>query len=87
MANEEKILDTLDKIQMELTLLRHDVDVLKERKIVEDRKNETPEERKARQIAALNAFINSTTDEEEPEKTAEFFRIMEAEEARKARIS
>lgn len=87
MSNEEKILSTLEKIQMELSLLRHDVDVLKDRKLAEERKNETPEERKARQIAAFHAFINSTTDKEEPEKTAEFFRIMAAEEARKARIS
>ena len=87
MSNEEKILSTLEKIQMELALLRHDVDILKDRKIEEERKNETPEERKSRQLAALNAFINSTTEDEEPEKTAEFFRIMAAEDARKGRLA
>lgn len=48
---------------------------------------ETPEEKKLRQMAAFNNFVNSTTDAEEPEATAEFFRIMDAEEARKAAFS
>lgn len=72
MTNEEKIISMLGKIQT-------DVDALKKNFSVE-----TPEEKKSRQMQAFRNFVNSTTDAEEPDATAEFFRIMDAEEARKA---
>lgn len=87
MSNEEKILSKLNEIQTELEVLKYDVSILKSRNLANELKNETPEERKKRQMAAFHNFVNSTTDDEEPEKTAEFFRIMEAEKVRKARIS
>ena len=74
MTNEEKILEMLTKMQ-------GDIDALKKKLNVQD---ETPEEKKLRQLAAFRNFVNSKTDEEEPEATAEFFRIMDTEEARKA---
>jgi len=76
MTNEEKILSMLTKMQS-------DIDALKKKLNVH---NETPEEKKLRQLEAFRNFVNSTTDEEEPEATAEFFRIMDAEEARKAAV-
>ena len=44
------------------------------------------QEKKLRQLEAFRNFVNSKTDSEEPEATAEFFRIMDAEEARKAAV-
>ena len=73
MTNEEKILEMLTKMQ-------GDIDALKKKLNVQD---ETPEEKKLRQLAAFRNFVNSKTDEEEPEATAEFFRIMDAEERKK----
>ncbi len=75
MTNEEKILSMLGKMQADIDTLISKVDF----------QNETlRQEKKLRQMAAFNNFVNSKTDEEEPEATAEFFRIMDAEEARKA---
>lgn len=76
MTNEEKILAMLTKMQS-------DIDVLKKKLNVQD---ETPEEKKLRQIEAFRNFVNSKTDDEEPEATAKFFRIMDAEESRKAAV-
>ena len=76
MTNEEKILSMLTKMQA-------DIDTLKKKLNIHD---ETPEEKKSRQLEAFRNFINSQTDAEEPEATAEFFRIIDAEEARKAAV-
>ena len=74
MTNEEKILQMLTQMQADVKALKEKLNV----------RSETPEEKKLRQIAAFRNFVNSTTDAEEPEATAEFFKIMDAEEARKA---
>lgn len=76
MTNEEKILSMLEKMQA-------DIDTLKKKLNVQD---ETPEEKKFRQLEAFKNFVNSKTDSEEPEATAEFFRIMDAEESRKTAV-
>lgn len=73
MTNEEKILSMLTKMQA-------DIDTLKKKLNVYD---ETPEEKKSRQMAAFKTFVNSTTDDEEPEATVEFFKIMDEEERKK----
>lgn len=78
MTNEEKIISMLGKMQA-------DIEELKARANFQI-DNETPEEKKLRQISAFRNFLNSKTDEEEPEATAEFFKIMDTEEARKAAI-
>lgn len=75
MTNEEKILEMLTQMQA-------DIDELKEK--VNAQNVKLQEEKRLRQIDAFNKFVNSKTDAEEPEATAEFFRIMDAEEARKA---
>ena len=73
MTNEEKILSMLTKMQA-------DIDTLKKKLNVYD---ETPEEKKSRQMAAFRNFVNSKTDEEEPEATEKFFKIMDEEERKK----
>jgi len=75
MTNEEKILEMLTQMQA-------DINELKEK--VNAQNVKLQEEKRLRQIDAFNKFVNSKTDAEEPEATAEFFRIMDAEEARKA---
>ena len=75
MTNEEKILQMLTQMQA-------DINELKEK--VNSQNVTLQEEKRLRQIDAFNKFINSKTDAEEPEATEEFFRIMDAEEARKA---
>lgn len=75
MTNEEKILEMLTKMQA-------DINELKEK--VNAQSVKLQEEKRLRQIEAFNKFVNSKTDAEEPEATAEFFRMMDAEETRKA---
>ena len=75
MTNEEKILSMLEKMQIDIEELKTKFDISK---------LETPEEKKMRQLETFRNFVNSKTDAEEPEATAEFFKIMDAEEARKA---
>lgn len=84
MSNEEKILYMLTEIRSDIRTLKYDVRTLKERKIIAEREKLSPEERRARQMAALEAFYNSTTDDEEPEATAKFFAIMAEIEARRS---
>lgn len=82
MTNEEKILATLEKIQSDISQLKYDVATLKEKKEQDERSKLTPEERKARVMAALEAIWK--TNEEDPEGLEEFLAIMDAEEKRKA---
>ena len=82
MTNEEKILATLEKIQSDISQLKYDVATLKEKKEQDERSKLTPEERKARQLAALKALQKSC--DEDPDGMKEFFAIMDAEEKRKA---
>ncbi|MBQ7704333.1 MAG: hypothetical protein IJT73_02740 [Selenomonadaceae bacterium] len=76
MTNENKIIEMLTKMQA-------DIDTLTS-KANSQNENETPEEKNLRQLKAFRSFVNSTTDAEEPEATAKFFKFMDAEEARKA---
>ena len=76
MTNEEKIISMLTKMQADIDTLKKKLNIYEE----------TPEEKKLRQMAAFKNFVNSKTDDEEPEATAEFFRIMDAEELRKAAV-
>lgn len=82
MTNEEKILATLEKIQSDISRLKYDVATLKEKKEQDERSKLTPEERKARVMAALEAIWK--TNEEDPEGLEKFLAIMDAEEKRKA---
>lgn len=69
MTNEEKILSLLEEVKAGVDNLQ--------KKQNDPFANETPEEGRARRKKALEKFVNSTTDDEEPEATAKFFRIME----------
>lgn len=82
MTNEEKILAMLETIQSDIKQLKYDVATLKEKKEHDEFNKLTPEERKARQLAALKALRKSC--DEDPEGMDEFFAIMDAEEKRKA---
>ena len=82
MTNEEKILATLETIQSDIKQLKYDVATLKDKKEHDEFNKLTPEERKARVMAALEAIWK--TNEEDPEGLEEFLAIMDAEEKRKA---
>lgn len=82
MSNEEKILSMLAAMQADIRKLQSDVELLTEKKHEDELAKLTPEERKARQLAALDAFQKSI--EEDPEGMDEFFAFMKAEEERKA---
>ncbi len=45
---------------------------------------QTNEKKIARRLAALDTLYNSTADEEEPEATVKFFKLMDEQTARKA---
>ena len=84
MSNEEKILSMLAELQADVKSLKSDVASLKEKKASDELAKLSPEERTARQLAALDAIYNSTVDEEEPEATAKFFALMDEKEARRS---
>ena len=75
MSNEEKILSMLKTIQA-------DVQSLKEKKSADELENLSPEERKARQLAALDAF--QKTCAENRDDLEEFFALMDELEARRS---
>lgn len=82
MSNEEKILSMLAAMQADIKKLQADVELLTEKKHEDELAKLTPEERKARQLAALDAFQKSVA--EDPEGMDEFFAIMDEKEARRA---
>lgn len=45
---------------------------------------QTNEKKIARRLAALDALYNSTADQEEPEATAKFFKLMDEQTKQKA---
>ena len=55
-----------------------------EKTLKNDTKTQTADEKIAQRLAALAAIYNSTVDEEEPEATAKFFKLMDEQTARKA---
>ena len=75
MSNEEKILSMLTAIQA-------DVQSLKEKKSADELENLSPEERKARQLAALDAFQKACA--ENRDDLEEFFALMDEREARRS---
>ena len=82
MSNEEKILEMLTTIQADIKTLKSDVVSLKEKKSADQPAKLSPEERKARQLAALATFQKACA--ENIDDLAEFFAIMDAKEARRA---
>lgn len=79
MTNEEKILSMLEDVKKGVENLQN--------KNLNPFAGETPEEGRIRRKKALEKFVNSKTDDEEPEATAEFFRIMEETARRKGRFA
>lgn len=75
MSNEEKILSMLTAIQA-------DIQSLKEKKSADELENLSPEERKARQLAALDAFQKACA--ENRDDLEEFFALMDELEARRS---
>ena len=75
MSNEEKILSVLNAIQT-------DVQSLKEKKSADELEKLSPEERKARQLAALAAFQKACA--ENRDDLEEFFALMDELEARRS---
>ncbi len=75
MSNEEKILSMLTAIQA-------DIQSLKEKKSADELENLSPEERKAQQMAALDAFQKACA--ENRDDLEEFFALMDELEARRS---
>ena len=82
MSNDEKILQMLTEIKSDIKTLKSDMASLREKHDEHKIDKLSPEERKARQLAALATFQKACA--ENIDDLAEFFAIMDAKEARRA---